>query len=169
MFSQVLVWLRFCAQTRNEEFLNPPHCPSFRPELTLVPASLRPCPLSHLQAQTDYAKVSISRTTEVAPSKDNIRAEKPTGRDFPAGPGAKTPRSKGRGPGFHPWSGNQIPHIATKCSYATTKDSAQPNKFIFLKSNRCLMLSGLQSTHLKHDSHIALDVAGQAFPSPFYR
>ena len=34
-------------------------------------------------------------------------------RDFPGGPVAETPCSQCRGPEFHPWSGNQIPHAAT--------------------------------------------------------
>ena len=33
---------------------------------------------------------------------------------FPGGPVAKTPCSPCRGPGFHPWSGNEIPHATTK-------------------------------------------------------
>ena len=42
-------------------------------------------------------------------------------RDFPGGPVGKAPLSQCRGPGFNPWSGNQIPHAATK-------DPTQPNK-----------------------------------------
>ena len=34
--------------------------------------------------------------------------------DFPGGPMAKTLHSHGRGPGFHPWSGNWIPYAAIK-------------------------------------------------------
>ena len=33
----------------------------------------------------------------------------------------KTPHSQCRGPGFDPWSGNQVPHAATKRSHPTTK------------------------------------------------
>ena len=36
------------------------------------------------------------------------------GRDFPGGPLVKSPRSQCRGSGFNPWSGDQIPHVATK-------------------------------------------------------
>ena len=35
-------------------------------------------------------------------------------RNFPGDPMAKTLRSQFRGHGFDPWSGNQIPHVATK-------------------------------------------------------
>ena len=42
-------------------------------------------------------------------------------RDFPAS-AAKIPGSQCRVPGFHPWSGNQIPHTATKSLQAATKD-----------------------------------------------
>ena len=35
-------------------------------------------------------------------------------RDFPGCPVAKNPCSQYLGPGFDPWSGNQIPHVTTK-------------------------------------------------------
>ena len=38
--------------------------------------------------------------------------------DFPGGPVVKTLHSQCRGPGFNPWSGNQIPHAATKIPHA---------------------------------------------------
>ena len=41
--------------------------------------------------------------------------------DFPGGPVAKTLCSQCRGPRFNPWSGNWIPHAATKNLHATTK------------------------------------------------
>ena len=37
-----------------------------------------------------------------------------TVRDFPGGPVAKSPPSQYRGPGFNPWSENEIPHVTTK-------------------------------------------------------
>ena len=40
---------------------------------------------------------------------------------FPGGPVPKTPCFQCRGPGFDPWSGNWIPHAATKGPHATTK------------------------------------------------
>ena len=40
--------------------------------------------------------------------------------NFPGGPMAKTPHSQCRGPGFDPWSGNQVPHAKTKSSHTTT-------------------------------------------------
>ena len=43
-------------------------------------------------------------------------------RNFPGGPVAKAAHYQCRGPGFQPWSGNQISHAATKSSHATTKD-----------------------------------------------
>ena len=48
--------------------------------------------------------------------------------DFPGGPVAKTPRSQGRGPGFSRWSGNQIPHAATKSLHVATKIPPRSNK-----------------------------------------
>jgi hypothetical protein len=57
--------------------------------------------------------------------------------DFPGGPGAKTPCSQCRGPGFDFWSGNQIPHASTKGSHASTK--LQPNK---LKKENSLANAG---------------------------
>ena len=47
--------------------------------------------------------------------------------DFPGGPVAKTPRSQCRGPGFDAWSGNWIPHAATKdlaCQQVKTSNAA---------------------------------------------
>ena len=43
------------------------------------------------------------------------------GRDFHAGPVAKTSCSQCRGPGFDPQSENLIPHAETKSFHATTK------------------------------------------------
>ena len=36
----------------------------------------------------------------------------------------KTPQCQCTGPGFNPWSGNEIPHAATKRSHFATKDPA---------------------------------------------
>ena len=44
-------------------------------------------------------------------------------KDFPGGPVAKTPCSQYRGPRFNSWSGNWIPHAATKSSHAGIKRS----------------------------------------------
>ena len=49
------------------------------------------------------------------------RAEK----DFAGGPVAKTPNSGF--PGLDSWSRNQIPHAATKSSYAAAKDPIHCN------------------------------------------
>ena len=49
---------------------------------------------------------------------------------------AKNTRSRCRGPGFDPWSGNQIPHAATQSSHGATKDPEDPvqaNKQINIK------------------------------------
>ena len=40
----------------------------------------------------------------------------------PGGPMAETLRSQCRGPGFHPWSGNLVPHCATKYPACRNKD-----------------------------------------------
>ena len=59
-------------------------------------------------------------------------------RDFPGGPVVKTLCSQSRGPGFDPWSENEIPHVATKSSqipHASSKNwSNQINKY-FKKDN----------------------------------
>ena len=41
--------------------------------------------------------------------------------DFTGGPVAKILSSQCRGPGFDPWSGNEIPHATTKSLHAMTK------------------------------------------------
>ena len=51
----------------------------------------------------------LARAPEL-PFKSLIR------EDFPSGPVTKTLSPQGRGPGFHPWSGNWFPHAATKSS-----------------------------------------------------
>ena len=47
--------------------------------------------------------------------------EKKEMRDFLGGPVAKTPPSQCRGPGFDPWSGNEIAHAAMKILHAAAK------------------------------------------------
>ena len=47
-------------------------------------------------------------------------------KDFPGGPVVKTPHSQRTGPGFDPWSGNQIPNAATKSPCAATKGARMP-------------------------------------------
>ena len=50
-------------------------------------------------------------------------------RDFPGGPGAKTPCSQCRGPGFSPWSGNQIPHTTTKTQFSSVQSLSRVRLF----------------------------------------
>ena len=51
--------------------------------------------------------------------------EKGLSGGFPGDPGAETPSSQCRGPGFDPWLGNYVPGAARECcSY----DLAQPSK-----------------------------------------
>ena len=52
-------------------------------------------------------------------------------RDFPGGPVPKTPCSQCRGSRFDPWSGNYIPHVATK-----TQHSQINVLFFFFKVNK---------------------------------
>ena len=50
--------------------------------------------------------------------------------DFPGGPVAKILCSQCKGPGFDPWSGNWIPHAATKSLHAAVKTwHSQVTKF----------------------------------------
>jgi len=67
--------------------------------------------------------------------RQRLRGLKINQRDFSGGPMAKTPCSQCRGPRFNPWSGNEIPHAATKNLHASTKvpaccneDPVLPNK-----------------------------------------
>ena len=56
----------------------------------------------------------LPKINETYPLKDLLT------RDFPGGPEPRTLCSQCRGPRFDPWSGNYIPHAATKSSHATT-------------------------------------------------
>ena len=70
------------------------------------------------------------KSRKMMPCMGSIRLQQEsTFRDFPGGPVAKTLCSRGRGPGFNPWSGNQIPHAAAKSSHAAI--STRHNKYIF--------------------------------------
>ena len=52
-------------------------------------------------------------------------------KDFPGDSLAKTPHSQCRGPRFNPYSGNEIPCVATKSSHVTTKTwHSQINTFL---------------------------------------
>ena len=53
-------------------------------------------------------------------------------RDSPGGPVGKTLHSQRRGPGCDPWSGNSIPHVATKTWHS------QINKYFKTKNKSCL-------------------------------
>ena len=47
----------------------------------------------------------------------------------PGGPGAETSSSQGRGPGFHPWLGKEIPHVTTKTQHSqidTENNNSRP-------------------------------------------
>ena len=51
--------------------------------------------------------------------------------DFSGDPVARIPHSQCRGPGFHPWWGNQIPHATTKSLHSITKiRRSQINKML---------------------------------------
>ena len=69
-------------------------------------------------------------------------------RDFPADSVAKTPCSQCRGPGFDPWSGNQIPRATanTQCSQRNA----------FLKVNICLYLFFFFASTYAFSSHSLL-------------
>ena len=56
--------------------------------------------------------------------------------DVPSGLGAETLCSQCRGPGFNPWSGNWIPHDASKRSYVPQLRPVQSNIEIFLKERK---------------------------------
>ena len=47
-------------------------------------------------------------------------------REFPVGSEARILSSACRGPGFDPWSGNWLPHAATKDPECRSCDLAQP-------------------------------------------
>ena len=74
-------------------------------------------------------KFCLHNKSYIFESRLNIlKQQKSLSGDFAAGPVASTPHSQCRGPGFDPWSGNQIPYATTKNSHATTLDSARHNK-----------------------------------------
>ena len=54
----------------------------------------------------------------------NLNAVKIRSGDFPGGPVAKTPCSQCWGPGFSPWSGNQLPHTTAKSLHDRNKRSS---------------------------------------------
>ena len=87
---------------------------------------------THLIAKDAQKCIIISHTTPPSDSWPHRILEWPskgaTG-DLPGGPVAKTQRSQCRGPRFDPWSGNWIPHAATKSSCATTIDTTCLNKY----------------------------------------
>ena len=58
----------------------------------------------------------------------NTKGEKWDHRDLPGAPVTKALSSQSRGPRIHPWSGNQIPHTATKSSHSTAKDPVCHNE-----------------------------------------
>ena len=49
-------------------------------------------------------------------------------RDFPGGPAAETPHSQSKGPGFDPWSQNQIPHATTKTQRRGRKEGRKEGR-----------------------------------------
>ena len=53
--------------------------------------------------------------------------------DFSGGPVGKTLHSQRRGPGCDPWSGNSIPHVATKTWHS------QINKYFKKRGNKVLL------------------------------
>ena len=68
------------------------------------------------------------RSTQAEKSLIDKSALEIKGGDLPGGPVAKSTHSQCKGPGFHPWSGNETPHAATKSSHTTTKDLACCNE-----------------------------------------
>ena len=65
--------------------------------------------------------------TELVNKDERVAKNKKSG-DFPGSPVPETQHFLCGGPGFGPWSGNQIPHVATKRSHATGKLWYSQNK-----------------------------------------
>ena len=80
-------------------------------------SGLAPFPI--MQAEFSGQWCDVHRRINIIQT-DQIRLQE---GDFPGGPVAKTLRSHCRGPRFHPWSGNEIPHTAakTQCSQINEK------------------------------------------------
>ena len=57
---------------------------------------------------------------------ETIQVQEISVHDFPGDSVAETLCSQCRGPGFEPWSGNQMPHATTKGSHATIKGPRVP-------------------------------------------
>ena len=47
-------------------------------------------------------------------------------------PVAETPSFQCRGPGFHPWSGNRIPHVTAEDAAYSNEDTKQPNTYMYI-------------------------------------
>ena len=60
------------------------------------------------------------------------------GEDFPGGPVAKTLSSQCRSPGFEPWSGNYVPHAATRSLMPLLKISLTTTKTQYSQTNKHL-------------------------------
>ena len=45
---------------------------------------------------------------------------------------AETPSFQCRGPGFHPWSGNQIPHVTAEDAAYSNEDTKQPHTYMYI-------------------------------------
>ena len=59
----------------------------------------------HISLETLASDKHVEVLTTKASKSHNVG-------DFPRGQMAKTSHSQCRGPGFDPWSGNELPHIA---------------------------------------------------------
>ena len=84
---------------------------------------------SSLAAKLELA--TRNRPSEDANQKRVLKVAATTtaqSRDFPGGPAAETPRSQCKGPGFDPWSQNQIPHATAKDSVCDNQDPARSKK-----------------------------------------
>ena len=64
----------------------------------------------------------VNKQPEVREADDDVADLKSRTWDLPGGPAAKISCPPCRGLRFNPWLGNQIPHDATKHSYAANED-----------------------------------------------
>ena len=82
----------------------------------------RPLPYTDFWCSNHWATLVTSKNQRSSWLCPGVLLFKVTHRDFHGGPMAKALCTQCRGPGFYPWSGNQIPRVTEMSWHAATKD-----------------------------------------------
>ena len=100
---------------------------SIAPVNTVKCFSRQPDSQSHLMGAKQHLVGSCSepQVPDLTPSwySSTLTRREVITQDFPGCPVAKTPNSQCRGSRFNPWSGNEIPHAATKTQHSQISQS----------------------------------------------